>query len=161
MAKRPSRCCYPVTDIVSPSEGQCINYLPASSNCSSLQHRSLRQWIDSKSFPLECCMALSILFKFLAQQSWTLGNPPCRAKLDTCVFIGAHPWLHRLIKTWKILIQNKRTKIKGIFTSCSWLYAKSALMTTSRTVIFCCPQQQGSRDGSEVASVYHGSFALC
>lgn len=65
MAKLPSRCCYPVSDIVSPSEGKCINYLPASSNCSSLQPQSLRLWIDSESFPLECCMVLSILFKFL------------------------------------------------------------------------------------------------
>lgn len=65
MAKLPSRCCYPVTDTVSPSEGKCINYLPASSNCSSLQPHSLGLWIDSESFPLECCMALSMLSKFL------------------------------------------------------------------------------------------------
>lgn len=65
MAKLPSRCCSPVTDIVSPSEAKRINYLPASSNCSSLQPQSLRLWIDSESFPLECSMALSVLFKFL------------------------------------------------------------------------------------------------
>lgn len=65
MAKLPSRCCYPVTDTVSPSEGKCINYSPASSNCSSLQPKSLRLWIDLESFPLECCSALSIFSKFL------------------------------------------------------------------------------------------------
>jgi len=66
MAKLPSRCCYPVTDIVSPSEGKCINCLPASSNCSSLQPQRLRLWIDSESVSFQCCMTLSILTKFLA-----------------------------------------------------------------------------------------------